>query len=239
MANSCPQPFPQYTLDIALRKFATFDTFVNPDGNELVSILKALAQTADEPRQYFIWGATQTGKSHLLQAVCNQLAGTSQKAVYLPIKDFAKLNLSVLSDLHHLDVICIDDIDNVLGKEKWNQALFRLINELRTANKSLVMTATPNPWNANLSLSGLASRLVWGPVYKMRHLSDEQKQVVIRLQANARGFELASGVCSYLLKRYSRELRKLIELLDHLDAQSLVQQRKVTVPFVKSVLDNF
>ena len=101
------------------------------------------------------------------------------------------------------------------------------------------MTATPNPWNANLSLSGLASRLVWGPVYKMRHLSDEQKQVVIRLQANARGFELASGVCSYLLKRYSRELRKLIELLDHLDAQSLVQQRKVTVPFVKSVLDNF
>ena len=237
MENSCLQSHPQYSLDITLRQFATFETFVNPDDNELVSILKELAKAGKEPRQYFLWGAAQTGKSHLLQAICNQLSATSQKAVYLAFKDYKNLDLSVLNGLHQLDVICIDDIDQVLGKAEWDQALFHLINELRTSNKSLVMTATHNPGNANISLPDLASRLVWGPVYKLNILADTQKQAAIQLHAKARGFEVSSEVCSFLLRRYPRQLKKLIQLLEYLDEQSLIQQRKVTVPFVKLVLN--
>lgn len=238
MANTCPQSFAQYTLDIALRKFATFETFVNPEDNELLSVLQELTRPTQEPRQYFLWGAAQTGKSHLLQAICNRLAATDQKAVYLPLKELVNSDSNVLRDLHQLDVICIDDIDQVVGNKDWDQALFQLINELRAANKSLVMTALQTPSGANISLPDLASRLVWGPVYKLTHLTDEQKEVVIQLHAKARGFEVSSEVCSYLLKRYPRELKKLVELLDQLDKQSLAQQCKVTVPFVKSVLDN-
>ena len=238
MANLCLQSSQQFILDIALRKFATFETFVNPGDNELLYVLKKLAQPTKEPRQYFLWGATQTGKSHLLQAICNQFASTNQKAVYLAFKDITNLNPNVLNDLHQLDLICIDDVDHVLGNKEWDQALFQLINELRAANKSLVMTATINPSNVKNLLPDLASRIVWGPVYKLNYLSDEKKIIAIKLHAKARGFEVSAEVCSYLIKRYPRNLNKLIELLDHLDEQSLSQQRKVTIPFVKSVLDN-
>jgi len=67
-------------------------------------------------------------------------------------------------------------------------------------------------------------------------LEDEDKSKAIQAHAQARGLEISDEVCSYLLKRFPRELNKLISLLDDLDKQSLRQQRKVTVPFVKEVL---
>jgi len=236
--STCLQSSPQFLLDITLRQFATFDTYINPEKNELLCVLKELIQPAREPRQYFLWGATQTGKSHLLQAICNQLASTDQKAVYLAFKGLENLDANVLKDLQQLDVICIDDVDHIFGTEEWDNALFQLINELRAANKSLVMTATLNPNDVNITLPDLASRLVWGSVYKLNPLADEQKQDAIQAHAKVRGFEISSEVCGYLLKRYPRELTNLVELLDYLDEQSLAQQRKITVPFVKSVLNN-
>lgn len=237
MANSCLRSSQQYSLDVALRPFATFATFVSPDDSELLLLLKDLAQPRNEPRQFFLWGASQTGKSHLLQAICNQLADTNQKAFYISLKELENINSKILNDLHQLDVVCIDDVDRVLGNEEWDKALFQLINELRIGNKSLVIAATLNPSDANLSLPDLASRLLWGPVYKLNHLTDQQKETALQLHAKAQGFDISADVCSYLLNRYPRELAKLIELLDLLDEQSLAQQRKVSVPFVKSVLN--
>ena len=227
----------QFSLDVALRPFATFDTFVSPEDNELLPLLKDLAQASNEPRQFFIWGADQTGKSHLLQAICNLLAGTKQKAFYISFKELVGIDTEILAGLHQLDVICIDDVDRVLGKKEWDQALFQLINEMRMRNKSLVMTATHNPSKVNLSFPDLASRLPWGPVYKLNHLTDQQKEIALQWHAKARGFEISADVCSFLLKRYPRELTKLVDILEQLDQQSLAQQRKVTVPFVKSILE--
>ncbi len=237
MATSWPQSFLQCSLDVTLRPYTTFETFIHPDKNELLPGLKNLAKSTTEPRQYFLWGTAQTGKSHLLQAVCNQLAYTDRKAVYLPIEELAIADSHVLNNLHQLDVVCLDNIDHVLGDEEWDRAFFLLINELRAENRSLVVTASLRPNDIKISLPDLASRLVWGPVYKLRPLTDKQKETALRMQAKARGFEISLEVCSYLLRRYPRELSKLVELLDQLDRQSLSQQRKITIPFVKLILD--
>lgn len=173
----------------------------------------------------------------MLQAVCNQLARSDQKAVYLPMKEFAGSDPDLLSDMQQLDVVCIDDIDCVLGDRRWEHALFRLVNELWLSNKSLVITAPCKPGDLNILLPDLASRLVWGLVYKLHPLSDEQKETAIQLHARARGLEVPQEVCGYLLRRYPRELTRLVELLDELDKHSLALQRKITVPFVKSVLE--
>ncbi len=202
----------------------------------MVALLQDLARPKNEPRQLFIWGASQTGKSHLLQAVCNLIANTKQKAFYVSLKELVDANTSIFTDLHQLDVVCVDDLEMVLGKKDWDHALFHLINELRIRNKSIVMAAACNPAKLNLSLSDLTSRLLWGPVYKLDDLSDLQKETALQLHANARGFEIPTEVCGYLLKRYPRELAKLVDILAQLDEQSLMQKRKVTIPFLKSIL---
>lgn len=228
----------QYLLDISLRPFATFGTFVSPEDNGLLASLKNLTRPDSAPRQYFIWGAEQTGKSHLLQAVCNQLADTDQNAIYIACDKAAKSDFRILQDINQLDVVCIDDVDSVLGDKRWDQALFRFINESRANNKGLVMASMTAPSTLSPSFPDLASRLVWGPVYKLKSLTDEQKEIAVQLHAGVRGIEVPDAVCSYLVRRYRRELKKLLAILDQLDEQSLQQQRKVTVPFVKSVLDN-
>ena len=238
MVTSCPQSFHQYSLDVSLRPFATFKTFIYSEKNELLTELRAISKDSGEPRQYFIWGSAVTGKSHLLQSVCNYVSNTNNKAVYLPLKQLAKYGCKIFSDIHHLDTVCIDDVDQVLGDKAWDHALFMLINELRTANKSLLLTASVNPNHTKASLLDLASRLSWGPVYKLNHLTDKQKELAVQAHADARGFKISSEVSNYLLKQYPRDLNKLIELVDRIDKHSLNQKRKVTLGFVKSILEN-
>lgn len=238
MTTSCLQTPTQYSLDIALPKFATFETFIDASDSQLLSVLKQLSQpSSTEPRQYFLWGAVGTGKTHLLQAICNHQVNTSQNAIYLPMKELVDQQAAIFNDMHQLDVVCIDDVDAVLGNKEWDRQLFLLINELRANNKSIVMTAAHNPHEAPVSFPDLASRLVWGPVYKLNVLSDNGKSCAIQEHAKVRGLEVSTEVCSFLLKRFPRDLNKLIGLLDKLDKESLVQQKKVTVPFVKTVLN--
>ena len=99
------------------------------------------------------------------------------------------------------------------------------------------MTALNSPNNMDVLIPDLKSRLVWGPVYRLKTLVDEQKTAVLQRHAKARGFDISLDVCNYLIKRYSRELTQLVTLLDQIDNLSLEQQRKVTIPFVKTVLD--
>ena len=240
MTTSCLQSPTQYSLDIALPKFATFETFIDTSGqllSELTQLLEEKAESKSEPYQYFLWGSVSTGKTHLLQAICNQLASTEQNVIYLPMKELVHQSADILNDMQQLDVLCIDDVDAVLGDEQWDRQLFILINELRAKNKSIVMTASSSPHEIKVSFPDLASRLVWGPVYKLSLLQDEEKSRAIQAHAKVRGLEVSDEVCSYLLKRFPRDLNKLIELLDQLDKESLVQQKKVTVPFVKTVLN--
>jgi len=238
VVTSSQQFSQQYSLDIAPRTFATFETFVSDQDYNLLNMLKELRVHSNEPRQYYIWGAKQTGKSHLLHSVCNYLVGTEQRTIYLPLEELSSSNANIFQNIHNLDIVCIDDIDKVLGDNNWESALFQLINELRAKNKNLVMTASNNPNCMNVSMPDLKSRLVWGPVYKLSALDDEQKTVALQRHAKARGFEISLDVCNYLMKRYTRELTQLVTLLDQIDHHSLVQQRKVTIPFVKTVLDD-
>ncbi len=238
MTTSCLHTPTQYSLDIALPKFATFETFIDTSGGQLLSVLKELAHKNQlEPRQYFLWGGESVGKTHLLQAICNHQSSTNQRAIYLPMKELVTQQADILNDMQHIDVLCVDDVDTVLGEKEWDRQLFLLINELRAHNKSIVMTASLNPNDAMVSFPDLASRLVWGPVYKLNLLEDDEKIHAIQMHAKARGLIISTEVCSFLLKRFPRDLNKLIGLLDKLDKESLVQQKKVTVPFVKSVLN--
>ncbi len=238
MTTSCQQTPTQYSLDIALPKFATFETFVDASDSQLLHVLKQISQpSSSEPRQYFLWGSAGTGKTHLLQAICNHQVNTQQNAIYLPMNELIDQQAEILKDMHQLDVVCIDDVDAVIGNKEWDRQLFLLINELRANNKTIVMTAAHNPHEAPVSFPDLASRLVWGPVYKLSELVDDDKSRAIQEHAKARGLEVSIEVCGFLLKRFPRDLNKLIGLLDKLDEESLVQQKKVTVPFVKSVLN--
>ena len=88
----------------------------------------------------------------------------------------------------------------------------------------------------DIQLADLRSRLATGLIYQLETLDDTAKQQVLIVQAQARGLELPEEVAQYLLRHQSRDMRELIQLLQQLDKASMIEKRRLTIPFVRQVL---
>ena len=107
---------------------------------------------------------------------------------------------------------------------------------MQTTTGYLLLTGKMAPADLGLGLSDLSSRLGWGWVFQLQLLGDDEKKQALQLRAITRGFTLPDEVADYLLRYFPRDMPALFGLLDRLDAASLVEQRRLTVPFVKAVL---
>jgi len=231
--------FTQLTLDLALKDSFTFDNFVMGDNQLLLELLKS--KRSDVEKQVYIWGAHNTGKTHLLQAVCQFHAGKNIKLSYLPMHQLIEYSPEVFLGQEDMDICCIDDVQLLQDKPQWQEALFDLINRVREnksqgINTRLILAANQPPAEINLNLKDLISRLQWGPVFRLSTLSDIEKCQALQQRANCRGFELADNVANYLINNCNRDMADLFAVLDALDKAQLQQHRRLTIPFVKSVL---
>jgi len=224
----------QLPLGFGLRDDATFDNFVL-EGNAQAfnSIINCVQAKGDN--FIYIWGAEGSGRSHLLQASCHAAPEFMQTAVYLPLGQ-QNLTSDLFSGLENVSLICIDDIDRVAGNKLLEEQLFHLFNRIRANNSRLIIAANAAPNQLKIELPDLKSRLSWGVVYQLKSLNDEQKIKVLSLRALGRGLELDDSVAKFLLRRCSRQMAKLFEVLEQLDQASLTEQRRLTIPFVKDVL---
>ena len=227
--------FLQLPLEFAPRDVFTFDGFIDGDNALAVALVRQMALGEGE-RQMLLWACSGSGKSHLLQAACNLAAGSQRSVCYLPAAQFVDLDDGILDALEQLQLICIDDIHLLLHSSKWEEALFDLINRVREAGSVLLLASAVAPDAMDIQLPDLRSRLAWGPVFKLHDLDDAAKLAALRRRAQQRGLELGEPVAEYLLRRYPRDLFSLFEKLDQLDVASMALQRRLTIPFIKSVL---
>lgn len=225
----------QLPLHIGLRDSATFANFYPAGNAQVLAQLQQCARLEGE-RFIFIYGATGEGKSHLLQAACHTVSESGQPVVYLPLSQREQFSVEMLEGLEHMSLLCIDDLDAIAGDAVWEEAIFHLYNRVRDAGARLIVAANNHPAALAVRLPDLQSRLVWGLVYKLQALNDEQLTAALQLRAKGRGLELPAEVVAYLLKRCARDMNSLFDLLEKLDRESLVAQRKLTIPFVRQFL---
>ena len=226
----------QLPLEIQLADHAVFSNFL-PAGNELViHELKAAAERA-EPPMLWVWGAAEAGRSHLLQACIAAVDERGRRAAYLPLDRSLALPAGALEGLGELDVVGLDDVDAIAGDAGFEQAVFRLFEQLRQSGGRLVVTASAPPGEIPFRLPDLASRLKSGGVYRLQALDDAGRLEALQIRARFRGFELPDDTGRYLLNRTPRGPAHLFRVLDALDRAALVAQKRLTIPFVRSVLD--
>lgn len=184
----------------------------------------------------YLWGNHGSGKSHLLQACCQELLPASS-AAYLPLQILKEWGPEAIEDMEQHHLLCIDDIDVIAGNPEWEETLFHLYNRVKDKEDSLlIFSGKLPPATLQLSLPDLKSRLSWGLVLQMHELNDEDKIKTLQHHAQKRGFHFPSNVGQFLITRCSRNMHDLNQLLNHLDEASLAAQRKITIPFVKSAL---
>ena len=222
----------QLALPLHLADHAVFASFL-PNGNEeLVAALSDIA--APKGRSgCWLWGAAASGKTHLLQAVCER---AGDRSVYVPLSELADAGPDLIDGLESRELVCIDDLHRVAGRAAWERALFKLYNDLIASGGQLVVAATMAPRECPVQLPDLASRLSALPTYTVQSLADTDRAKALQLRATHRGLELPDETASYLITRSRRDMASLYKLLDTLDQEALRAQRRLTVPFVREVL---
>lgn len=219
-------------MPLRLADHAVFGSFLDIGNETLVATLASLAE-GQRSQGCWLWGPQATGKTHLLQAVCER---AGDRAVYVPLRMLAEAGPALLEGLESREVICLDDLDSVAGDPDWEAALFDLCNQVLDAERCLVVSARMAPRECPVALPDLQSRLARLPAFQLHPLDDEARIRALQLRARHRGLELPDDTANFLLKRSRRDMASLYQLLDRLDAEALRAQRRLTIPFVKEVL---
>ena len=226
----------QSVLKVGLNPVPRLEDFLYPENAELFALMQQLPDESAQ-RSIYLWGESGVGKSHLLQGLCGRFHRLGHSAVYIPL-GLAEIEPSILDGLENCRLICIDDVHSVFPDPGWETALFHFYNLLSERDGLLVLSGAMAPAGLALKLEDLRSRLSWGLVYQVKAIQEATKRDFLQLQARARGFEFPEKVADYVLRRYARDMHTLTDMLDRLDHASLAEQRKITIPFIKSLFSN-
>ena len=234
--NSKRISLPQIPFEFGNFQKIDFTSFIEGENQDLLDFLNTMTKKKKNDCLY-IWGSQGTGKTHLLQAACKQADDMNSQVTYIPLKQYEEFDSEIFNGLGKLDLICVDALEFISGNLEWQQRLTLLYNEIRDNNNSIIISSTSSPKNIKIELDDLKSRLVWGQVYKINPPNDELKIEILKRKASERSFELSKSVAEFLIRRTDRDLNSLIKILDVIDHSSLAAKRKVTIPFVKKLID--
>lgn len=231
----------QLHLDVRLNDSLSFDNYLTARNREpverLTSTVRMLAAgRLPADRLIFLWGEPASGKTHLLQATCRlaQQCGVV-RFVYVPLAMMREFSPEILEGLERMALVCIDEIERICREPAWEHALFSLLERMRSAGGVLVVAGRVNPASLDVALRDLSTRLGWGVVYRIHALNEAETLHALQLRARNRGLEMPEKVARYVLHRYPRDAHSLFNLLERIDAASLARQRRITIPFLRTL----
>ncbi|NOT11537.1 MAG: DnaA regulatory inactivator Hda [Methylococcaceae bacterium] len=226
----------QLPLQFEFRANQTFADFYSGSNQEIIDHLQHCVTGSGEAF-IFVWGMPGQGKSHLLQACCHHAQKQELRSFYFDLASPSLPDPSLLSGLDECEVVCLDNIELISGNAAWELAFFNFFNQHRDQGHKLIVSASCSPGSLAIQLPDLKTRLNWGLALKLKMLSDDDRIAALIFKADQLGFEIAPQTGRFLLSHYHRNPQSLWTLLEKLNLASLAAKRKLTVPFLKTILE--
>ena len=227
----------QFPLRLALSGGRRFENFeVTPENAELVDAVRRIASDSATERVLIV-GETGSGKSHLLEAASESAWARGDTVAFVPMRQWRSQHVDAVRGFGRNGLVCIDDIDAAAGDREWEEALLGLLEVSASRRTRLLFSIGTTPSNSPFALADLRSRLNAATLYRLRELDDESRARALRRHASGRGIDLPDDVVGYVLTRHQRDMPSLVALLDRLDYHSMAHQRRLTVPFVRGIIE--
>ena len=235
MSRSTPSSG-QLALGVKLRDDARFDNFHGDRNASAADRLRVSVGDVSVP-SILVCGDQDTGKSHLLQASCHLAEAQDQAAICVSLDEFIPFGPRALDGLEANTLVCLDDLDRIAGQPDWEEAVFHLYNRVFDRSGQLILSMSDLPNKGRFQLPDLVSRLSHGLLVQLGVNRDDDRMRILRARAEQRGLVMGDDVATFILRRAPRRLADLLAILDQLDDNSLKAQRRLTIPFVKAVMD--
>jgi chromosomal replication initiator protein len=218
-----------HTYRQGLNEKYTFENFIVGSGNELAyaACQAAAAQPGTKYNPLFLYGGVGIGKTHLIQAVGNAVLMSNPKArvVYISSEQFLQefvdaLRYKKISDFtdfyRSADVLIVDDVQFIAGKEKAQEEFFHTFNALHQASRQIIITSDKPPRDIPTLEERLRSRFVWGMSIDMQTPDFETRCAILQTKASTHGISLASDITEYLATNVQTNIRELEGALNQL-----------------------
>lgn len=229
----------------------TFSNFIVGKNNELAHAA-SLAVSKNPGKTYnplFIYGGVGLGKTHLLQAIGHKLINDNPKIkiLYVSCEKFANDFINAIQNgraedfkqkYRSVNILLVDDIQFISGKEQTQEAFFHTFNELHQHNKQVVISSDRPPKAIATLEHRLVSRFEWGMIADISSPDLETKMAIIEAKAKEKNYELDSEVTNYLATVIHNNIRELEGALNRIIAHSQLQNKKIGLEEVKQITDS-
>ena len=225
----------------------TFDSFVVGTSNQMA--YNASLAVANKPGiQYnplFIYGGTGLGKTHLLQAIGNDAIEKGKTVIYVTIEQFMNdFTFSIKNkNMEHFrskyrkcDVLLIDDIQFLSGKEQTQEEFFHTFNELHNSGKQIVMTSDRLPSQIAGLVDRLKSRFEWGLTADVQIPGLETKIAIIEKKSDLNGIELSREIINFIATTLDNSIREIEGVLIRINASASLLSQEITLDMVQGLL---
>ncbi|MBN1584858.1 chromosomal replication initiator protein DnaA [Candidatus Uhrbacteria bacterium] len=230
----------------------TFDTFVVGKGNELANA--AAAAVAEKPgikyNPLFVYGGVGLGKTHILQAIGNEMTrhNPDTKVMYVTCEKFTNDFISAIKHGHgkefkdnyrNVDLLLIDDIQFLTGKDGTQEEFFHTFNTLHEANKQVVLTSDRPPKQIPALEHRLVSRFEWGMTVDISSPDLETRIAILETKCKERNYDLDREIIHHIATVIQSNVRELEGALNKIIAFHQFKNIRPTLEAAKSLLSSF
>ncbi len=239
-------------LEANLNPKYTFDTFVVGASNNFAhAYALAVAESPTEiANPLFIYGGVGLGKTHLMHAIANFILEKNENAKVLCVTSevFTNELINAIRDdkqsavnefrqkYRNIDVLLVDDIQFIIGKERCQEEFFHTFNTLHEAKKQIIITSDKPPKEMKTLEERLRSRFEWGLTVDISSPDYETKMAILRKKSETEGYNIDDEIFQYIASNIQSNIRELEGALTKIVAYSKISPQRVDVELAKEVL---
>ena len=218
-----PFSFPKFDFN----KFDFFHS--NIVNRETIALIDNLFRFKYKDNRIYLWGPSAVGKTHILIATVKKFLNLNKEVI-----DLSFIDDNDTFNLGSIDLFFLDDIERADGKIQNN--LFNIFNMSENENAAIFITGNLPPNQMSLR-PDLRTRLSQCLVLNLKELEDEEKKDVLLKRSYFMGINMKLEIVDYLVKNHNRNMHELIKLIEKIDKESIIQKKRITIPFIKSFME--
>lgn len=227
----------------------TFDTFVVGNGNRFAhaGALAVAESPAKAYNPFFIYGGVGLGKTHLMHAVAHFILGQNpnQRVLYVSSEKFTNELINAIKDdkneefrakYRNIDVLLIDDIQFIAGKDRTQEEFFHTFNALYDANKQIILSSDKPPKDINTLEERLRSRFEWGLIADIQAPDLETRIAILRKKAQLENLNVSDEVMFFIADKIASNIRELEGALNRVIAFATLHDSEITIDLATEAL---